>query len=474
LTWRDIPHTLYEIEEEPGAATAYLEQRPEPLNAYEEKAMATAATSPSKSVFANPWTQLVVGIICMAAVANLQYGWTLFVIPMDAKYHWGRAPIQVAFTIFVVLETWLVPVEGYLVNRFGPRWIVAVGGMLCGIAWAINSVADSLPVLYFAAALAGIGTGGVYGTCIGNAVKWFPGRRGLAAGLTSAGFGAGSALTIIPIAAMIKTSGYEEAFLFFGLAQGLVVLILAFVLLAPPVSMLAPPKLAPGTGRHQAKPVEMLKSPIFWVMYVMFVMMAAGGLMATAQLAPIATDFTIADIPVSLIGLTMPALTFALAIDRVLNGLTRPFFGWVSDHLGRENTMFIAFMLEGVGIFALAKLGTDPVLFVILSGLVFFAWGEIYSLFPATVTDTFGARYATTNTGLMYTAKGTASLLVPLANVLMASTGSWHAVFMTAATMNVLAALLALFLLQPMRAAYVSKAPAADPGAKWAIPEDTQ
>ena len=434
----------------------------------------TTSASPSKSVFANPWTQLIIGVICMAAVANLQYGWTLFVNPMDAKYHWGRASIQIAFTIFVVLETWLVPVEGYLVDRFGPRWIVAVGGVLCGIAWAINSVADSLPMLYFAAALAGIGAGGVYGTCIGNAVKWFPGRRGLAAGITAAGFGAGSALTIIPIAAMIKTSGYEQTFLYFGLGQGLVVLVLAFVLFAPPASMLvAPPKLAPGAGRHQATPVEMLKSPIFWVMYVMFVMMAAGGLMATAQLAPIAKDYKIADIPVSLIGLTMPALTFALAIDRILNGLTRPFFGWVSDHIGRENTMFIAFMLEGVGIFALAKLGTDPVLFVILSGLVFFAWGEIYSLFPATVTDTYGARFATTNTGLMYTAKGTASLLVPLANVLMASAGSWQPVFMTAATMNILAALLALFVLKPMRAAYVSKSPAAAPGTKWAVPEDT-
>jgi OFA family oxalate/formate antiporter-like MFS transporter len=209
-------------------------------------------------------------------------------------------------------------------------------------------------------------------------------------------------------------------------------------------------------------------------MYVMFVLMGAGGLMATAQLAPIAKDFKVAEIPVSLIGITLPALTFALSLDRVLNGLTRPFFGWVSDHIGRENTMFIAFGLEGIGIFALAKFGGDPVSFVILSGLVFFAWGEIYSLFPATVTDTFGARYATTNTGLMYTAKGTASLLVPLGNVLMTSTGSWLAVFVIGASMNILAALMALFLLKPMRAAYVSKSPPADPAVKWAIPEDTQ
>jgi OFA family oxalate/formate antiporter-like MFS transporter len=406
----------------------------------------------------------------MVMIANYQYGWTLFVGPLDAKYHWGRASIQVAFTIFVLLETWLVPIEGYLVDRFGPRWVTVVGGVLCGIAWAINSWADSLPWLYFAAALAGIGAGGVYGTCIGNAVKWFPGRRGLAAGLTAAGFGAGSALMIIPIANMIKTAGYEQTFLVFGLAQGIVVVVLGFLLLAPPASMLtAPAKIAPGAGRAQATWTEMIKTPLFWVMYVMFVLMAAGGLMATAQLAPIAKDFKIADVPVSLIGLTLPALTFALTIDRVLNGLCRPFFGWVSDHIGRENTMFIAFALEGVGIFALSKFGTDPVLFVILSGLVFFAWGEIYSLFPATVTDTFGAKYATTNTGLMYTAKGTASLLVPLANVLTAASGgSWVPVFYTAATMNIIAAVMAIVILKPMRSAYTSRTATVAPAAKMA------
>ena len=437
--------------------------------------MASTETVAHKSVFANPWTQLIIGVICMAMIANLQYGWTLFVNPIDAKYHWGRAAIQIAFTIFVLLETWLVPVEGYLVDRFGPRWVVVIGGALCGIAWAMNSVAESLATLYLAAAIGGIGAGAVYGTSIGNAVKWFPGRRGLAAGLTAAGFGAGSALTIIPIANMIRTSGYEHTFLTFGLLQGVVVVVQGFLLFAPPASMLvAPQKLAPGAGRHQATPVEMVKTPIFWVMYLMFVLMGAGGLMATAQLAPIAKDFKVADIPVSLIGITLPALTFALSLDRILNGVTRPFFGWVSDHLGRENTMFIAFGLEGIGIFALAKFGTDPVAFVILSGLVFFAWGEIYSLFPATVTDTFGARYATTNTGLMYTAKGTAALLVPLGNVLMASTGNWLAVFVIGASMNILAALLALFVLKPMRAAYVSKSPAIAPGAKWTVPEDTR
>jgi len=433
------------------------------MNATAEATRSQAGSSP----LGNPWIQLIIGVICMVMIANLQYGWTLFVGPIDAKYHWGRASIQVAFTIFVVLETWLVPIEGYLVDRFGPRWIVVIGGALCGIAWSINSVADSLPMLYFAAALGGIGAGGVYGTCIGNALRWFPGRRGLAAGLTAAGFGAGSALTIVPIASMIKASGYQHTFLTFGLIQGIVVVVFGFLILVPPASlMLAPSKLAPGASRLQARPIEMVKTPVFWVMYAMFVMMATGGLMAVAQLAPIAKDFKVADVPVSLLGLTLPALTFALTIDRILNGLCRPFFGWVSDNIGRENTMFIAFLLEGVGILALANLGTNPVLFVILSGVVFFGWGEIYSLFPATVSDTFGTKFATANAGLMYTAKGTAALLVPYANVLSSKTGSWHLVFMLAAGLNLVAAAMAILVLKPMRGSYTSRAETVSPAPK--------
>src|SRR5690348_358003 len=379
-----------------------------------------------QGTLAGRWWQLLFGIICMTMIANLQYGWTLFVNPIDAKFHWGRAAIQVAFTIFVLTETWLVPIEGYLVDRFGPRPVVLVGGILCAIAWAMNSAADSLTVLYVAAAIGGTGAGAVYGTCVGNALKLFPDRRGLAAGLTAAGFGAGSALTIIPISNMIRTGGYEKAFLYFGLVQGIVVLIVGMLLMDTRrfTAAASPTYSHLGQGRRDFQPLEMLRYPVFWVMYVMFVLVAAGGLMATAQLAPIAKDFKIADVPVSVLGLTLPALTFALAIDRVLNGLTRPFFGWVSDYLGRELTMLIAFGLEAIGILALYEYGNDPVMFMILSGVVFFAWGEIYSLFPSTCTDTFGTRFATTNAGLLYTAKGTASLLVPLANVLVAAKGN--------------------------------------------------
>ncbi len=398
----------------------------------------------------NRWIQLFFGIVCMAMVANLQYGWTLFVNPMDAKYHWGRAAIQVAFSIFVITETWLVPIEGYLVDRFGPRPVVMAGGVLVGIAWVMNAYAASLPVLYIAAAIGGVGAGAVYGTCVGNALKWFPDRRGLAAGLTAAGFGMGSAVTIIPIQAIIRADGYQSAFLYFGIAQGIIVFLLSFGLLAPRKGDV------PEASRVVQSPrdyrwSEMIRTPVFWVMYLMFVMMAAGGLMATAQLAPIAKDFKIGDVPVSILGLTLPALTFALSIDRILNGVTRPFFGWVSDHIGRENTMFIAFGLEAVGIVMLSRFGQDPFWFVVLTGLVFFAWGEIYSLFPSTVGDSYGSRFAATNAGLLYTAKGTASLLVPLTSVITTATGSWHLVFYIAAAMNAIAALLAIFVLKPMR-----------------------
>ncbi len=292
----------------------------------------------------------------------------------------------------------------------------------------------------------------IYGGSVGNALKWFPDRRGLAAGLTAAGFGAGSALTVIPIANMIQSSGYQSAFLWFGLGQGIVVVVVALFLRAPQAGEVATPS-APAVqqSRRDFTPAEVLKTTPFWVMYAMFVMVGAGGLMAIAQLAPIANDYKIAGIPVSILGLTLPALTFALTIDRVLNGICRPFFGWVSDQIGRENTMFVAFFVEGIGIFALLFFATNPVLFVILSGVVFFAWGEIYSLFPATCTDIYGRKFATTNYGMLYTAKGTASLLVPLANVLTTATGSWHAVFYVAAILNIVAAVMALAVLRPLR-----------------------
>jgi len=419
--------------------------------------MTSQAVSPARASDATRWGQLLIGIICMIATANLQYGWTLFVNPIDAKYHWGRAAIQVAFSIFVLTETWLVPIEGYLIDKFGPRTMVFLSGFLIAISWVLNSVASSLTLLYIAAAIGGIGAGIIYGGCVGNALKWFPDRRGLAAGLTAAGFGAGSAATIIPIATMIKADGYEAAFLCFGLAQGAVVLLFALFLRAPEAGNV-PASATVQQSRKDFAWNEVVKTPIFWVMYAMFVMVGVGGLMATAQLAPIAKDFKVDGVAVTLLGLTLPALTFALSIDRVLNGVCRPFFGWVSDQIGRENTMFIAFLLEGIGIYALLKLAHDPVSFVILSGLVFFAWGEIYSLFPAMCTDLFGKKFATVNYGLLYTAKGTASLLIPLTSVLFDVAGkSWTLVFVAAAILNIVAAFMAIFVLKPMRQGFIAE-----------------
>jgi OFA family oxalate/formate antiporter-like MFS transporter len=330
--------------------------------------------------------------------------------------------------------------------------VVMGGGLLYSLGWGMSSVADSLALLYIAAAIAGVGAGAVYGTCVGNALKWFPDRAGLAAGLTAAGFGAGSALTVIPISNTIASSGYEAAFLKFGIGQGACVFALSWLLRAPdPVARPACRATAGHAGRDYCT-LEMVRTPAFWVMYLIFVMVAAGGLMATAQLAPIAKDFGVADTPVVILGLSLPALTFAMSIDRVLNGLTRPFFGWVSDHLGRENTMFLAFSLESLGIYALGAFGHDPVAFVLLTGLVFLAWGEIYSLFPATCRDTYGGRFAAGNAGLLYTAKGTAALLVPFASVLSAKTGGWSVVLLTASVLNAVAAVTALLVLKPLRA----------------------
>jgi OFA family oxalate/formate antiporter-like MFS transporter len=409
--------------------------------------------------------QLVMGIICMAMIANLQYGWTLFVNPIADAHHWSKAAIQVAFSIFILTETWLVPVEGWAVDKFGPRPVVLFGGLLCGLGWVMNSFAASLTMLYIAAAISGIGAGAVYGTCVGSALKWFPDRRGLAAGLTAAGFGAGSAATIIPISMMIEKSGYEATFLYFGIGQGAIVILLALLMVRPPEHTGKAVKKHSTVQQTTANfpPSQMVKKPVFWVMYVMFVLVAAGGLMATAQMGPIAKDFKIDGVHFNVMGMVLPALTFALAIDRVLNGLTRPFFGWVSDQIGREKTMFIAFALESVGIIALYYLGRDPIMFVILTGVVFFAWGEIYSLFPATTADTFGSKYAAANAGLMYTAKGTASIFVPISSVIMAASGSWESVFFIGCGMNAVAALMAWYILRPMRKTFIDSTVATTP-----------
>ena len=413
------------------------------------------ATTPMAEAPYFRWLQLAMGIVCMAMIANLQYGWTLFVDPIDAKYHWGRAAIQLAFTLFVVTETWLVPVEAWFVDKYGPRVVVKFGAVMITIAWVLNSYADSLVLLYIGAIFGGIGAGSVYGTCVGNALKWFPDRRGLAAGATAAGFGAGAAITVVPIANMIAASGYQHAFFTFGIGQGVIVFILAFFLRKPSQAMPAKKKqLNLPQTKIDFTPPQVLRSPIFWVMYLVFVMVAAGGLMAAAQIAPIAHDFKIAGEPVSLFGFQMAALTFAISLDRIFDGFGRPFFGWVSDTIGREHTMFIAFGTAALMLLTLSMYGHIPIVFVLATAVYFGVFGEIYSLFPATSGDTFGVKYATTNNGMLYTAKGTASLLVPIASIIAAKYG-WQAVFVVAVALNATAALLALFVIKPMRRAFI-------------------
>jgi OFA family oxalate/formate antiporter-like MFS transporter len=416
---------------------------------------------PSTTLGRERWTQLIAGVICMIMIANLQYGWTLFVHPINAAHGWSVASIQVAFSIFVALETWLTPIEGWIVDRLGaqrgPKLMVAFGGILIAAGWIVNSKADTLSMLYLGAVLSGIGGGAVYATAVGQAVKWFPDRRGLAVGLTAAGFGAGAALTVVPIRYVIASSGYQTAFFWFGLVQGVIVLMVAWLLRAPEadeiaaMSRMAPPKVMQSVRSYT--PGEVLSSPVFWVLYVMFVMVSASGLMATAQIALIARDYNVANMAI-LGGAT--ALSVALIVDNVANGAARPLFGWVSDHIGREYTMAIAFGLGAVAYWLLGSAGSAPWAFVLFAALIFLTWGEIFSLFPSTCTDSFGPKFATVNLSLLYTAKGASAFLVPVANMIKASTGSWHMVFLLTALMNVLVVALALFVLKPMRSRVVA------------------
>ncbi|HMK69562.1 MAG TPA: oxalate/formate MFS antiporter, partial [Xanthobacteraceae bacterium] len=349
--------------------------------------MTVSATAVQSETAASPaarWGQLVFGIVCMVLIANLQYGWTLFVNPINKAHGWSIASIQLAFSIFIALETWLTPVEGWIVDslgaRRGPKLMVGFGGIMVALGWIVDSHAQSLEMLYAGAVLAGIGGGAVYATCVGQAVKWFPDRRGLAVGLTAAGYGAGAALSVVPIREVIEWRGYEAAFWWFGLVQGGTVFVLAWLLRAPDpgeLAGLAAPKVQQTTRNYS--PAQALTTPVFWLLYFMFVMVSASGLMATAQIAPIADDFGIGNVVIFFGATTLSA---ALIIDNICNGAARPLFGWISDHIGRENTMAIAFGFGGIAYWLLGSFGSSPWAFVLFAALIFLTWGEIFSLFP--------------------------------------------------------------------------------------------
>ena len=426
--------------------------------------MADSSTSlihPSR--IPNRWVQLIAGIIAMMAIANLQYAWTLFTKPIQAHLHVTLVAVQWTFTLFVALETWLVPFEGYLVDRIGPRLMLGAGAILVGLGWVGAGRAETIGGLYFWYGVGGIGAGIVYGGAIGNALKWFPDHRGLCVGLTAGAFGIGTATTIAPIAAMLKSSGYQHTFIFWGIVQGVVVLAASLFLARPPVGWTPPnwkAKQAKIKGKVNTSAIEMtpwqvLRQPSFYIIYVMMTMLAFGGLVVTAQLNPMASSYHVDNVVVAF---GMTALVLAITVDRLLNGLTRPFWGWVSDNIGRENAIFIAFVLEAIAVYALLQLINRPVWFVALSGLCFFAWGNIFSLFPAITGDLYGNKWATTNYGMVYTAKGVAAAFAgPGAAWLFAKTGSWTKVFWAMIICDLIAAFMALLWLKPLAARVVRK-----------------
>ncbi len=409
---------------------------------------------PSRIV--NRWAQLIASIVAMMAIANLQYAWTLFTKPIQAHLHVTLVAVQWTFTLFVALETWLVPFEGYLVDRIGPRFMLGIGAIMVGLGWIGAGRAETINSLYFWYGVGGIGAGVVYGGTIGNTLKWFPDHRGLCVGLVAGAFCIGTATTIAPIADMLKVSGYQHTFIFWGIIQGFVVLAASLFLARPPAGW-SPPDWKARQAKIRAKvntsavdmtPLQMLRQPSFYVIYVMMVMLAFGGLVVTAQLNPMASSYHVDKVVVAF---GMTALVLAIAVDRILNGLTRPFWGWVSDHIGRENAIFIAFILEAIAVFALLQLIDRPVWFITLSGLCFFAWGNIFSLFPSITGDLYGNKWATTNYGIVYTAKGVAAAFAgPGAAWLFAKTGSWTKVFWAMIVCDLVAAFMALLWLKPL------------------------
>jgi MFS transporter, OFA family, oxalate/formate antiporter len=398
---------------------------------------------------ATRWIQLLLGLVCMMAISSPQYVWTLFTHPLGAALGVTPAALQVTFSLLIVLQTFFSPFQGWLVDRFGPRRLIAVGGLLTGFSWMLAAHAGSLTTLYLSyGVLGGLGTGIVYVGVVGQMVGWFPDKRGFAAGMVAAGYGFGAIVTTFPIASSIATAGYQATLLQYGALFGAVGFLAALGLKAPPAA--AHDDTAPGSGRV-TDTVTMLKTPIFWLMFVMMTLMSTSGLMVISQMANFAAEFGVA----KLIVWGAAALPLALTIDRFTNGLTRPFFGYVSDRIGRENTMFLAFALEAVAMSAWLATRGDPVLFVLLSGVVFFGWGEIFSLFPSTLTDTFGPRNATRNYGCLYIAQGIGSIFGgPLASLLHDAAGTWASVFYVAIAADALTAVLAIAALKPLRARY--------------------
>jgi oxalate/formate antiporter len=418
----------------------------------------TAVQTERAARYLNRWNQLILGVIAMMAISSPQYVWTLFTGPLNQKLGTTLPQLQWTFSLLIILQTWLSPFQAYLVDRFGPRLLIAIGAVLSGGSWVLSAFVDNIWALYFTyGVLGGFGTGIIYVGIVGLMVRWFPDRRGLATGLAAAGYGFGAFFTSFPIDNMIKSAGYAHTLVVWGIIQGVIGVLAAQWLRTPPEgyrgSGAAPAAaIAVQQTTRNYTPREMLKSPVFYLLFLMMSMMSTSGLMVVSNVGPFAKEFGVADMLV----LGVAALPLSLTLSRVTNGLTRPFFGWVSDQIGRETTMALAFSLEAVAILVLFAFINQPALFVVLTGLVFFGWGEIFSLFPSTLTDTFGPKYAATNYGFLYIAQGVGSILGgPAAAFLKQTTGSWTAVFIVVAVLDAATALLAVTALQRMRRRHI-------------------
>jgi MFS transporter, OFA family, oxalate/formate antiporter len=413
-----------------------------------QTAPATAATSYKR------WVQLALGFVAMMTISSPQYVWTLFIKPFQTTTGASLSAIQFAFSLLIILQTFSSPIQGFLVDRFGPRFLIALGTVMSGAGWFLSAQITTLNGLYLTyGVLCGIGTGIVYVGIVGLMVKWFPDRRGLATGAVAAGYGFGAFLVTIPADRMIQSVGYQQTLMVFGTIFAVVGFLSAMGMRTPNESDVLPLPAA-SSGVRDVSPKDMLGTKVFWLMFAMMTMMSTGGLTILGLFAPFARDFGVGDIV--LYGSSV--ISLALTADRVTNGLTRPFFGWVSDQIGRENTMALAFIMEAVAVSVMLYFRSDPLLLVILSAVVFFGWGEIFSLFPSTLTDTFGAKNGTTNYGFLYMAQGVGSLLGGWgAAYLREFTGSWLLVFGLIIAMDLLTGILALVALKPMRRAYLAK-----------------
>jgi OFA family oxalate/formate antiporter-like MFS transporter len=391
------------------------------------------------------WIQFGSALVSMIMIANLQYAWTLFTKPLhDAHTTWDEKALGFAFATFIFLETWITPVEGWLIDRLGPRLFLTAGGILVGIGWTSMGYAQTLPQLYVFYGIAGVGAAFIYSGSIATALKWFPDMRGRVSGLITAGFGAGSALFIPTIARILNHSGYKTAFLYTGIFQGLVIIIAAQMLHNPgpdfQVSPAAKKPVSPRIRRNTQdfNSLQMLATPHFWVLYVGFVLTSIGGLMITAQASPVGRSLKI-----------LPAvIVAAVAWSRVANGAGRIFWGWFSDLVGRELAMVIPFTLQALSLLAVLSLGRlSGTWFVITMTAVFFTWGSMFSLFPAIIGDYFGAKCATSNYGFLYTAKGVASIFgAGIAAMLFKKYGSWNVPVYWTAALTLVSAVLILAL----------------------------